>query len=179
MNLGTFCPLEKHWHILTPIVRHSVKIKPGYRTVIRLIPSQVIATDALHDLPEEDRKCRLPNENGNSQLFDFYSQNACEFECALKMSKQYCNCIPWNFPWTDAQWYNNGTQMCDMFGNFCFHKSMKKMSNYRAKGCDCPQNCQEIAYSIFESRELLDPKELCKLNLINSYLLEMDGLTHS
>jgi hypothetical protein len=20
MNLGTFCPLEKHWHILTPIV---------------------------------------------------------------------------------------------------------------------------------------------------------------
>jgi hypothetical protein len=152
----------------------TTKIKPGYRTVIRLIPSQVIATDALHDLPEEDRKCRLPNENGNSQLFDFYSQNACEFECALKMSKQYCNCIPWNFPWTDAQWYNNGTQMCDMFGNFCFHKSMKKMSNYRAKGCDCPQNCQEIAYSIFESRELLDPKELCKLNLINSYLLEMD-----
>jgi hypothetical protein len=58
------------------LVRHSVKIKPGYRTVIRLIPSQVIATDALHDLPEEDRKCRLPNENGNSQLFDFYSQNA-------------------------------------------------------------------------------------------------------
>jgi hypothetical protein len=28
MNLGTFCPLEKHWHILTPIaaIDHFVSL---------------------------------------------------------------------------------------------------------------------------------------------------------
>jgi hypothetical protein len=46
-------------------VRHSVKIKPGYKTVIRLIPSQVVATPALHDLSQGDRKCKEPNENEN------------------------------------------------------------------------------------------------------------------
>jgi hypothetical protein len=33
MNLGTFCPLEKHWHILTPlaIAQNSVKKRNLFR----------------------------------------------------------------------------------------------------------------------------------------------------
>jgi hypothetical protein len=34
MNLGTFCPLEKHWHILTPISSaHIYQLSQHYSTL--------------------------------------------------------------------------------------------------------------------------------------------------
>jgi hypothetical protein len=42
--------------------------------------------------------------------------------------------------------------------------------------CDCPQNCQDLAHSVFESRELLDPEELCKLDLTITYINEVESV---
>ncbi len=36
------------------------------------------------------------------------------------------------------------------------------MSNYRGNECDCPQNCEEITYSVFESKELLETNDICR-----------------
>lgn len=114
---------------------------------------------------------RFPEENENMKLFKTYSKKACEFECALEKSEKYCRCRPWNYPRSDDE-YNN-TILCDMFGNYCFHQAMMIMDNYHSDDCDCPQNCDEIAYIVFKSREYLNPLELCSTELISSHLVTM------
>ncbi len=34
-----------------------------------------------------------------------------------------------------------------------------QMTNYRNADCNCPQNCEEVTYSVFESKEPLNPEE--------------------
>ena len=40
------------------VVRHAITIKPGFRTRIKVIPSQVVGAKNLRDLSIESRNCR-------------------------------------------------------------------------------------------------------------------------
>ncbi len=80
------------------VLRHGISAEPGFRTRIKVIPSQVVATDDLKSLPLEARHCRynivlyvysiismhsnylrFPDENENMKLFKNYSLDACQF----------------------------------------------------------------------------------------------------
>ncbi len=107
------------------LVRQAITIKPGFRTRIKVVQSEVIAASDLNAIDIEGRKCRFPYENINMRLFNNYSLNGCQFECAMKKSKEKCFCIPWDFPRTDEEY--NSTAVCDLVGSFCFLEEMKKV----------------------------------------------------
>ncbi len=70
---------------------------------------------------------RMPDETEGLELAREYSQNACQFECALKKSLEFCKCKPWNYPWSNKDIQTNVT-LCDMYGNYCFFHAMSKVS---------------------------------------------------
>ncbi len=106
--------------------RRGIRVKPGYRTTIKVVPSQVIATPQLKGLAVSERQCRMSDETDGLKFVEEYSQNACQFECALSKSLEQCLCKPWNYPWSDKEFLENVT-LCDMYGNYCFFQSMSKV----------------------------------------------------
>ena len=66
------------------------------------------------------RKCYFPDE-GDLDLFDYYSEANCRLECAWKKAEEICGCKPWFVPATD------GSQVCFVLGNMCFEDIMKKI----------------------------------------------------
>jgi hypothetical protein len=40
------------------VLRHGVQVKPGYKTILSVIPKQVISTENLHGMPPSSRNCR-------------------------------------------------------------------------------------------------------------------------
>ncbi len=150
------------------LVRQGITVKPGYRTRIKVIQSQVVATEALESVSIGSRNCRFSKENENMRLFQNYSLEACQFECAVKNSRAKCQCIPWDFPRTDEEY--NSTGICDLFGSYCFLEAMKNVSNYVDKGCNCINDCQGISFTVFETTEELKPAELCQEVHIQSML---------
>ena len=55
-----------------------------------------------------------------------YTRVGCEFECAAKKARKFCQCIPWNYP-------NNFTfyPMCNMFSGHCFDQIMSDETSYK------------------------------------------------
>ncbi len=113
-------------HSAFDLVRQGITVKPGFRTRIKVMQSQVLAADALGELSLEDRNCRFPHENEGMKLLSNYSLNGCEFECAVKLSHETCGCLPWNIPKTDSEYAK--TPVCDMFGSYCYHEALMNVS---------------------------------------------------
>ena len=64
------------------------------------------------------------------------------FECSIIQSLNNCGCTPWNFP----QAGKNISDICDQYGNLCFHENMK-----RTWTCSCPDDCETTSYSVTKS----------------------------
>jgi hypothetical protein len=45
------------------VLRHGAQVKPGYKTILSLIPKQVISTEYLHGMPQSSRDCRYYKYN--------------------------------------------------------------------------------------------------------------------
>ena len=94
--------------------RETFKILPGYHTSLRILPTVIETSPDFEALSLEVRKCKLPHETEEFLLLKTYSQEGCQFECAVKSAVRICRCLPWFYP-------NNYTDipMCDMFGAGC------------------------------------------------------------
>ena len=149
--------------------RNSFTLKPGYVNSIRIIPAEVVTTDSYYSLTKEQRKCRMHDETEGLKLLKTYTQNGCEFECAYEIAKQACFCIPWNYP---RSLEDNDIPYCDMFGNFCFYMYLEKQSSYKACNAACLEDCSEVSYSVFQSKEILDADELCSTDLFELFIME-------
>ena len=80
---------------------------------------------------------------GNAHgLFKSYSQSSCQFECQLLTALEFCKCIPYNMPRTDAQ--DAVYPLCDSFGAFCFRNVMENMTNLEEQCKECWPDCNEI-----------------------------------
>ncbi len=128
------------------LVRQAITVKPGFRTRIKVIQSQVVATPDLETIDLLGRKCqwvtfiahflfllmlfdvRFPDENQNMTLMSNYSLNGCQFECAVSNSQKKCQCIPWDFPRTDKDYET--TAICDLIGSYCFLEEMKNVGTF-------------------------------------------------
>ena len=88
------------------------------------------------------RKCYFPDE-GDLEVFDYYSEANCRLECAWKKAEEICGCKPWFVPATD------GSQICFVLGNICFEDIMKKieMEEIEVK-CDCQEDCILSRYTL-------------------------------
>ena len=58
---------------------------------------------------------------------------------------------------------------CDIFGNFCFEKSMQNTANNNK--CHCPIECEAINYSFSFVSTPFVPDEMCPKKVINGDFL--------
>ena len=107
-------------------------IKPGFHTIWKVQAMENVPSKNLHNIPIEKRNCKFHDEASDLDIFKVYSKKACEFECGLKEAFKMCGCFPWYIPPPASK---NRHTLCDVFGNYCFKKSMKRV---RSSGnCAC------------------------------------------
>ncbi len=94
----------------------SVSVKPGHKTIVKVVPSLTSASEDLRPLHIKGRKCRFSNEAENMEVLLQYTQAGCEFECLLRNARHFCGCVPWNYPHPPG----NVSLICDYLGNTCF-----------------------------------------------------------
>ena len=66
------------------IYRQNYVVEPGYFYTFRIVANQIVTTERFDNLHQNMRGCKLPHENGNENLFKFYSKNGCELQCTLR-----------------------------------------------------------------------------------------------
>ena len=73
----------------------------------------------------------------------------------LERAHTVCGCTPWNFPYIAS----GDIEICDLFGSTCFFDLMSDTGF--GEQCDCPEDCDEVSFSKFETSKDLNADELC------------------
>ena len=71
--------------------------------------------------------------------------------------EKVCHCVPWYVPSKQLKGRHN---ICDVYGNHCFHKMMKKLSNQGGWN-SCYPLCHQLQFSTTEVIEKREPELLC------------------
>ena len=131
-------------------------IQPGNSYTFKVTANRMITTKRFDDMKFEDRNCHLPHETKDSYLMKNYFKGSCLYECAVKQIIEKCNCTSWNFPK-----YNLSTPpFCEgpsspspTITSACFDQVFSSLSS---KKCDCPSNCVDTAFTVFDFVQALD-----------------------
>ena len=83
---------------------NSFKLPLGYSTIVYITPKARIIDQSGKDLSEEQRGCRLSEDNQNLNIFQTYTQEGCFMECKIRQAHQRCGCFPWNYLVTKVHW---------------------------------------------------------------------------
>ncbi len=122
--------------------RYKITVKPS-----------VITTDEkqLLDYPEDKTKCRFSSQTKNSSIFSSYSRSGCLYECKLRQAYDRIGCVPWDYPQPNP----DNISHCHDRGFYYshFHKSYESASTV---DCDCPPDCNSIAYDVSLLKETDD-----------------------
>jgi hypothetical protein len=150
---------EREW---VSIFANNFIIEPGYSYTFKIIANQIITTDRLAELSPKDRKCNLPLDTYNLQLMREYSKGGCLYECAITKVAKNCNCTPWNMPKVRME----NLPFCE--ANFTENRAGMKpchdneLSKFTIKDCDCPSNCYDTTFTVFDFKEPLEnPGQFC------------------
>ena len=132
-------------------------VKPGVHTIWKVQALEIIPSLDLHYLSPDKRHCMFEDENQNLELFEKYSQTACEFECKIKQAEKDCQCLPWYMPSISR------SSICDVYGNYCFKSIMKSITNNEKpwKKCQCLPTCHNIEFTYTKEYEKRDPNSIC------------------
>ena len=132
-------------------------VKPGVHTIWKVQAMEIIPSLDLHYLSPDKRHCMFEDENQNLELFEKYSQTACEFECKIKQAEKACQCLPWYMPSISR------SSICDVYGNYCFKSIMKSIMNNEKpwKKCQCLPTCHNIEFTYTKEYEKRDPNGIC------------------
>ncbi len=115
-------------------------------------PQVLESTENIISVPLEKRHCRFVSESGNLDMFKDYGFKSCIFECMYKHAKDFCSCVPWNYPT-----FGNGSDTCDIMGNYCFLHQLKNGSNFDT--CNCPNECNKVSYTYYTNLQKLEPSD--------------------
>ena len=74
------------------------ELKPGYLTTIEVQAMEIKPSLDMKSIPYGRRGCRFEDEVEGMEIFQKYSQSACEFEFRIKSGEQFCRCVPWYIP---------------------------------------------------------------------------------
>ena len=131
-----------------------VNINPGYKSTLRIIPSQTITSHDTVHLPKETRGCQFQHENADLTIFKVYTEANCIFECKLNIAHDNCHCMPWDFPH-----FNNSVATCDRFGGLCFKHFMEYADTMRQ--CKCHPDCTITTYIYSIDSIKIDGDSIC------------------
>ena len=76
---------------------NSFKIPLGYSTKFYITPKAREIDASGKELPEEQRGCRLTEDNHDLDLFQVYTKEGCIMECKTRQAAKRCGCFPWNY----------------------------------------------------------------------------------
>ena len=137
--------------------RNTIVIQPGHHIMVKTIPKLVKTTKTFNELPQDERKCKLPSETQGLLYLREYTKARCETECALQKALSICQCIPWYYP----SEYTN-MPMCEMFGGHCFESIMSDEDHYKKCKAKCLPDCYETEYVVFWNYDTIDLVTTCK-----------------
>ena len=80
------------------IENNNILLEPGEKMSVLVNARIQVANADLRDLDIETRKCKFLDETQGLTIMKQYTKDGCVFECMIKMAKEECGCIPWNFP---------------------------------------------------------------------------------
>jgi hypothetical protein len=137
------------------IFKQSYFVEPGNSYTFRVSANQIITNERFDAMPHIERNCLLPKEHLNSNFFRKYSKSSCEYECGIQQAEKECGCIPWYIPRTSM-----GTPpFCSLAKNNCFET---KLNSFFPLLCNCPSDCYETSFSVFESsKKIENPIDYC------------------
>ena len=149
-------------------------VKAGYRTVIRVEPTEIVASEDLRSIQISKRKCHFEDELDDLKLFSKYSQSGCQFEKQIRTGMEKCKCAPWFIPSTIGQNYT----MCDLNGNYCFDEITKHFGKHP----ECLPSYNLVQFSQNMIVEKLDPTKECQnptvFSSITSWISNSKGFSN-
>ena len=149
--------------------RGSIELKPGYHTVVRVVPKVVETTEEFEKYDVTKRKCKLPYETDRFNMSKIYTKDGCELECAIDSALNICKCLPWYYP-------NNFTitPICDMFGGKCFDMIMSDERHYKKCNKTCLEDCKGTTYVSFPFKEEINIGNICREPLFNDFFKKLN-----
>ena len=153
--------------------RNVIKIMPGQKTVINVIPRLVRTSEDFNALKLKQRNCKLYDETEGQQFLTTYSRKGCETECAIQKAMSMCKCIPWHIP-NDF----NKLPPCEMFGGYCFDLIMSDERNYVTCKYNCLRECHETFYIVLPVNLPIDFKTVCNENSFHYQHFQHDFRRH-
>ncbi len=128
-------------HMIADTRYEAIDLQPGLSYEISVTPTVTVTDENALQLEPSKRSCLSGNENEALEIFGWYSQSACLFECQMKRATDKCNCTPWNYPQRSDK-----VNLCwHWVAKYCYEEEMKK-SNLAY--CDCPNDCNSIHYGV-------------------------------
>ena len=91
-DFGNFMPETYFTDHTEPIL-----LKIGHEYFIDVTPVGMRSSSNLKSLSLEDRGCLLENEVQQGSILKKYSQFNCKYECRVALTKDICQCVPWDF----------------------------------------------------------------------------------
>ncbi|KFB51116.1 AGAP006704-PA-like protein [Anopheles sinensis] len=76
--------------------------QPGWDVVMSVIPLPIESSSTMRQVPEEMRKCFLPEESSEKQHAEM-NLNVCLAQCRLRTILKLCNCVP--FYYADLRYF--------------------------------------------------------------------------
>jgi len=89
------------------IITEAIKIEPGKHYTLEFSMKKITSDESLKFIDIKDRKCLLPSETFQSELFKVYSPNSCMQEERIIQSAKDVGCIPWSVPFVTMEHINN------------------------------------------------------------------------
>ena len=140
----------------------GANVKAGYVTEIAITPIQQITSEAFRRLPEHKRKCRLKHENMDpTSLFNYYTQQSCEYMCLLRNMSDTQPCVPWDVPdISHKEVFCHGRQ------TFTYNLAVREYNPSQDLNCNCPPDCEKISFSFEAASYPITEKEECREGII-------------
>ena len=76
----------------------SFEIFLGHTSTVYITPTAREIDESGKKLTEEQRNCRLTKDVKDLKIFNYYTKEACIYECKLGIALKKCGCLPWSYP---------------------------------------------------------------------------------
>lgn len=79
-------------------------VQPGQEAKLGVVPTAIVSTDDVHNMPLNQRFCLFPEEREVAMSED-YSFSNCLSECRATVITKICGCIPFYYPTYGEFWF--------------------------------------------------------------------------
>jgi hypothetical protein len=141
----------------------SFTVKPGFKYIFSINPSQLKADENLGALHVKERNCRLTEDEMDFRIYVGYTQQNCWFHHRVARIWKDNACLPWNAPFSASK---ENFSICALSA----HTYQKRMKSWKTDEKTCPKACESISYALNTHMEKMDLVAECiKIRLNNKF----------